>query len=177
MTEEWRNHPKLKRRFHAEFPGDVQVIIHDGGPRSTDRSPEVVWVTVTGFDGNDIFTGRVLNQPQQLTSVVQGAGIKFIVPSGEYLLMVTEKYLQERPDWIVRPCNQCGFDELFDVPSELIHVIFPDIYENENRSMVMFTSFCGVCGGVQVVQHKDARLESQHNDKQEEKKKWWRFWK
>ena len=174
MTQEWQNHPKLKGRFHPEFPDDVQVLVHDGGPRLTDRSPEGVWVTVTGCDDNDVFTGCVLNQPQQLTSVAQGAEIKFIAPSGEYLLMVTEKYLQERPNWNVQPCDQCGFDELFDAPSDLMRVIFPDV--PESASMEMFTSFCGVCGGVQIVQDKDAELEDLRTTQQEEKKSWWRFW-
>jgi hypothetical protein len=171
MTQTWRNHPKLQSRFHPEFPDDVEVLVHDGSPRLTDRSPEVVWVTVTGRDGNDIFTGRILNQPQQLTSVAQGAEIKFIAPSGEFLLMVTEKYLLERPNWNIQPCDQCGFDELFDAPSDLMRVIFPDI-----AAMEMFTSFCGVCGGVQVVLDKNAELEDQPTA-QQEKKRWWQFWK
>src|SRR5215471_14876033 len=29
----WREHPLLKSRFHPEFPDDLQVIVHDGGPR------------------------------------------------------------------------------------------------------------------------------------------------
>src|SRR6187399_1962076 len=109
----WRVHPKLQGRFHPDAPDDLQVLIHDGGPRLSDRTPEAVWVTVTGCDENDVFTGRVLNQPQHLQSIEQGTEIKFIAPSCRYLLMVTGKYLSERGNWNIQPCDQCGFDELF----------------------------------------------------------------
>ncbi len=172
MTKNWRDHPKLHGRFHPDAPDDVQVIVHDGGPRITDKAPEAVWVTVTGYD-YDFFTGRILNQPQELKSVSEGTQIKFLAPSGEHLLMVTDKYLLERPNWIIHPCNQCGLDELFDPPSDLISVIFPDT--PEGATMEMFTSFCGICGGAQVVQDKDAEIEDQSTVQQE--KKWWEFWK
>lgn len=172
MSQLWRDHPRLKGRFHPDAPDDVQVLVHDGGPRLTDSSPEAVWVTVTGCDADDVFTGHVLNQPQQLESVVQGTEIKFIAPSGDHLLMVTDRYLAERPMWIIQPCNQCGLDELFDAPSDLMRVIVPDI--PEGATMAMFTSFCGVCGGVQVVQ--DAKGEFPKSEEQPTKK-WWQFWK
>src|SRR5688572_7385786 len=76
----WRTHPKLKGRFLPEHPDDLQVIVHDGGPRITDRSPEAVWVTVTGCD-RDVFIGRVLNQPTQLRTVQQGQQIRFVMPA------------------------------------------------------------------------------------------------
>jgi hypothetical protein len=174
MTQPWRTHPKLRGRFHPDAPDDVQVLVHDGGPRLTDRSPEAVWVTVTDCNDDDIFTGRVLNHPQQLTSVRQGDEIKFIAPAGEHLLMVTDKYLQERPNWDVQPCSQCGLDELFDAPSDLMRVVFPDI--PEGATMEVFTSFCGVCGGVQVVQDKNVKFEDEPTA-QQDSKKWWQFWK
>jgi len=174
MTHAWHDHPKLERRFHPEAADDLQVLVHDGGPRLSDRSPELVWVTVTGCDSNDVFSGRVLNQPTQLTTVEQGTNIKFIAPSGKHLLMVTDKYIQERPNWIIHPCNQCGLDELFDAPSDLIRVVFPDL--PEGGSMGMFSSFCGVCGGVQVVQDKDLEIKDQPPI-QKSTKKWWQFWK
>ena len=37
---EWRDHPKLKGRFHESYPDDLQVMAHDGGPRLTDSRPE-----------------------------------------------------------------------------------------------------------------------------------------
>lgn len=173
ITHSCREHPKLKGRFHPDAPDDLQVLIHDGGPRLTDRSPEIVWVTISGCDG-DLFSGRILSQPQQLQTVREGTEIKFVAPSGDHLLMVTDKYLLERPNWNIQPCNQCGLNELFDAPSDLMRVIFPNIAAG--AAMGMFTSFCGICGGIQVVQSAStsASIQSMAEPAQ---KKWWQFWK
>ena len=173
MPREWRDHPKLRGRFHPEYPDDVQVIVHDGGPRLTNHRPELIWVRITHWDGS-LFHGTVLNQPEQLSSVLQGSEIQFLVPDGgEHPLMVTDKYLGERAFWIIQPCDKCGLSELFDAPSDLLRVVFrgapPD------SMMEMFTAFCGACGGVQLVQHRDAQLEEDSLEQQE--KKWWKFWK
>src|SRR5436190_6698032 len=113
----WRTHSKLKGRFHPEHPDDLQVIVHDGGPRITDTRPEAVWVTVTDCAG-DVFSGRVLNQPSQLRTVLQGQQIQFVMPEGsEHPVLVTEKYLRERPLWTIHACQKCGLAELFDAPS------------------------------------------------------------
>src|SRR5215470_6526221 len=126
-TMDWRAHPKLSGRFLAEHPDDLQVIVHDGGPRVTDRRPEAVWVTVTACEG-DVFTGCVLNQPTQLHTIRQGQQIRFVMPvGGEYPVLVTDKYLRERSGWVIHPCQTCGFSELFDAPSDLVRVVFPDI--------------------------------------------------
>ncbi len=77
----WREHPKLRGRFHPDCPDDLQVIVHDGHPAISRRSPEVVWVRVTGAEGAT-FTGVVLNRPVQLRSVGEGAEILFIIPGG-----------------------------------------------------------------------------------------------
>jgi len=159
QQNEWRQHPKLIGRMHADYPDDLQVMIHDGGSRLTSHHPEVVWVNITKCDGN-IFTGKVLNQPNQLTSVSKDSEILFIMPdSGQYPLLVTEKYLQERSEWLIQPCNKCGLSELFDPPSELIRVIFPNT--PTNSVINMFTTFCGVCGGIQGVQHNSYNLNSE----------------
>jgi hypothetical protein len=148
----WRTHPDLKGRFHPDFPDDVQVVIHDGGPRVTPHKPELVWVRVTDCTGS-LFSGRVLNAPTQLTTVHEDQDIQFLLPSGsKYLVMVTSKYLAERDQWIIHPCDKCGFTELFDAPSDLIRVIFPN--QPKGAAMEMFTSFCPMCGGVQVVERK-----------------------
>ncbi|MGC4043105.1 MAG: hypothetical protein QM758_04810 [Armatimonas sp.] len=173
MSNSWRSHPKLQGRFHPQAPDDVQVVVHDGGPRMTEHKPEIVWVRVTDV-ANDVFTGEVLNQPHHLTSVSQGAHIRFLVPvSGEYPLQVSEKYLAERSDWSIVPCERCGLSELFDAPSDLIRKIFPNA--PSDGAMGMFTSFCGFCGGVQIVRNK-ALGESSKGEEPAEKKKWWRFW-
>ena len=68
MSSDWREHPKLKGRFLQDYPDDLQVLIHDGGPRISRNPAEAVWVTVTGMAG-EVFRGRVLNQPHNLRSV------------------------------------------------------------------------------------------------------------
>jgi len=152
----WREDPKLRTRFHPDFPDDIQVLVHDGGLRTTDKRPEVVWVRVT--DGcSPWYVGTVLNQPLDLLSVHQGSTIHFVVPQGgEYPLMVTEQYIRERPDWLIEPCQRCGLTELFDAPSKLIEITFPDPVPDPPASekcpvMIIFSTFCGFCGGTLVV--------------------------
>ena len=170
---QWRTHPKLAGRFPAEHPDDLQVLVHDGGPRTTDRQPEAVWVTVTGCHG-DVFTARVLNQPSQLRTVRLGQLIQFIVPSGgEYPILVTEKYLRERPSWTIHSCETCGLAELFDAPSDLIRAIFPHI--PEGAVMEGFTSFCALCRGVQALEFNGT--DDTPSPSTSRAKAWWQFWK
>ena len=146
----WRTHPKLKEQFHPQYPDDLQVIVHDGGPRITDRRPEAVWVRVNGEE-NDVFSGHILNKPTQLRTIQQGQRIRFIMPAGaKHPVLGTEKYLAERPRWRIHPCQKCGFSELFDAPSDLMRVIFPNL--PAGAMMDSFTSFCPLCGGVQVIE-------------------------
>lgn len=153
MAQEWRTHTLLKTLFHPDFPDDLQVIVHDGGPRLTNRRPEAVWVRLHAAEAPDQVVGTVLNQPAQLTSVKLGQDVRCLVTaSAKFPVLVTAKYLAERGDWNVVPCNKCGFGELFDAPSDLMRVIFPN---NPPGSItVMFTSFCPPCGGIQVLQHR-----------------------
>ncbi|MFC1947873.1 hypothetical protein ACFLXY_08150 [Chloroflexota bacterium] len=149
---EWRTDKRLKGRFHEEYPDDLQVIVHDGGPRVTDRKPEVVWVRVTGCD-NDIFQGNVLNQPFHLQMVKEGDSIKFIIAEGiDFPLYVSEKYIEEKEEWVIRPCVKCGFSELFDPPSELAQKITPP---RENEETIVFTTFSCKCGGARLVSRKE----------------------
>lgn len=153
-ASEWRKHPALQKRFHSDHPDDLQVIVHDGAPRISDRKPELVWVTVIASNG-DIFTGKVLNRPSQLLTVSQDDEIVFIVPKdGHPPILAAEKYLRERPDWIIHPCEKCGLSELFEAPSQLMRVTFPDL--PDGFIMESFTTICGMCGGFQLVQHKNA---------------------
>ncbi len=169
----WRNHSKLKGQFLAEHPDDLQVIVHDGGPRITDRQSEAVWVTVIGCDG-DIFVGRVLNQPSQLRTVQQGQQIRFIMPVGsQHPLLVTDKYLRERAAWTIYPCKKCGFAELFDAPSDLMRVVFPHI--PEGAVMEAFTSFCPLCGGVQALEFRECNDQDVQTPLR--RKAWWQVWK
>jgi hypothetical protein len=173
VPHEWRKHPALQRRFHSEHADDLQVIVHDGGPRISDRKPELVWVTLTASHG-EVFTGKILNRPSQLQTVSQGDEIHFIVPkNGQQALRVTGKYLRERPDWLIHPCKNCGLSELFDAPSELMKATFPDL--PDDAVMESFTALCGMCGGFQLIQHKEAVLDQPLAE--ESHRRWWQFWK
>jgi hypothetical protein len=87
----WREHPRLERLFSPDYPDDLQVLVHDGGLGITKKRPELVWVTVTGMEG-EVFRGRVLNQPYHLQTVSRGSEIRFVMPEGsEHPIMATEK--------------------------------------------------------------------------------------
>jgi hypothetical protein len=173
----WREHARLKSLFHPDHPDDLQVFVHDGGPRFSRLPAEAVWVTVRGMDG-DVFRGRVLNQPHNLTCVQQGSEIKFVVADGaEFPVMVTDKYLRERNSWVIHSCRKCGFSELFDAPSDFIRVVFPN--QPAGAQMSMFTAFCPLCGGVQVVESRSdpsAGSEEHTPTPPARKRPWWRFW-
>jgi hypothetical protein len=126
MTGFWNDLvERLKRRKSDDFER-MQVILHDGGPRKTDRRPELVWVRVTGGAG-DLFNGVVLDKPTQLRKVRKGSKISFVLTkSGQRALQVSARYIEERSSWrLLAPCNQCGLSELFDPPSELVAETFP----------------------------------------------------
>jgi hypothetical protein len=179
MSGALREHPKLKGRFLPDHPDDLQVLVHDGGPRVTRNPAEAVWVTVIGIDG-DVFRGRVLNQPHNLRNVRQGSEIKFVVADGaEHPVMVTDKYLRERAAWLIHPCSKCGLSELFDAPSDLIRIIFPNT--PPDAQMSMFTSFCPLCGGVQGVESQACEGMGDREavspvGSAPAAKPWWRFW-
>jgi hypothetical protein len=157
MANEWRNHPNIAGRLTRQYPDDLQVVVHDGGPRMTDRRPEVVWVRVVGNHG-DVFSAKLLNQPNQLCSVKLGDSIEFVVPvTGKYPIQVRPKYMKERSAWIVAACEKCGLSELFDSPSDLIAKVFPNL--PPDAGMESFTAICGMCGGVQVVRRRSAKID------------------
>lgn len=175
----WRRHPSLRGRFHLESPDDLQVVVHDGGPRMSEHPPELVWVRVTGVVG-EVFYSRLLNQPHNLKSVRLGDTIQFLVPTGgKHPLMVTEKYLRERANWVVHPCRKCGLSELFDAPSDLISKIFPDI--PADAKLGTFTTFCPLCGGVQGAElhgfGREDEAPTPTREPETSEKKWWQFWK
>lgn len=150
VHHEWRYLPQLRGRLHPDYPDDIQVLVHDGGPRFTGRRPELVWARIVAA-APGVFTAEVLNQPRQLRSVHQGDRIQFVVPdSGDHPVMVRDKYLTERAAWIVHPCNGCGLSELFDAPSDLIPKVFPNMRPGD--TVEGFTVICGACHGVQVVE-------------------------
>jgi hypothetical protein len=170
----------LKGRFLPDHPDHVQVIVHDGGPQITRNEPEIIWVAVTGMDG-DLFWGRVLNQPHQLQTVHRDDEIKFVMPAGDapadllelvarrlrihppprtgWLapVLVTDKYLHERKAWTIHACDRCGLSELFDAPSDLIGVLFP--HSPPAAELSMFTARCPHCGGSQRVESRKSPTE------------------
>jgi hypothetical protein len=175
VATEWREHAMLKGRFLPDHPDHVQVIVHEGGPQITRNEPEIIWVAVTGMEG-DLFCGRVLNQPHQLQTVHRDDEIKFVMPGGDapaHLLelaarrlrihppprtgwlapvRVTDKYLREREAWVIHACDQCGLSELFDAPSDLIRALFP--HAAPDAEISMFTAPCPQCGGSQRVESR-----------------------
>lgn len=172
----WRTDQRLKGKFHPEYPDDIQVLVHEGGPYIAKHPPEVMWVRVTGSQ-EGIFLGIILNQPYGLSNITEGSIIKFMMPSGgEHPILVTDKYLEERDRWLIHPCDKCGLTELFDAPSDYFRVMFPNVPEDEIT--VSFTSRCGACGeGHQVVENKEAKGEKEFLSPQNAAKRWWQFWK
>jgi hypothetical protein len=173
MTTPWRNDPDLQGKLHPQHPDDVQVIVHDGEPRRTQKSPEACWVRITGTDGvlrspiaqrgatsaptpasvqwieRTIYTGQFLNQPHALSSVREGASIRFVhAPGIPNPLMITPGYESERPRWAVTPCDRCGADQLLDPMSVMARTRFPDA--PAGAVPVAFTAFCP-CGGTMML--------------------------
>ena len=68
--------------------------------------PELIWVRVTECQ-DEVFSGLLLDKPLHLHGVSLGSVIQFIVPGGgQYPLLVTPKYLQERSSWrLLTPCT------------------------------------------------------------------------
>jgi hypothetical protein len=154
----WRDDVLLKGRFLPDYPDDLQVIVHDGGPRITEAAPELVWAHLNGMTKDGHFTAVVHNKPHGLKGVTAGGQIQFMMkPSWEHPVQVRDEYLKERLDWKILACDKCGFDELFDPPSALMAKIFSNVPADAKPEA--FTSFCPLCGGVQMVGHKDANLE------------------
>jgi hypothetical protein len=118
----------------------------------------LVWVRVTGAE-DDRFRARLLNQPHHLKTVCQGDEVYFVVADGcEHPIRVTDKYLRERPQWDIIPCRQCGLSELFDAPSDLIRVVFPNT--PAGATMNMFTARCPLCGGFLGVKSRESPVQA-----------------
>ncbi|RJS25174.1 hypothetical protein DRW03_08675 [Corallococcus sp. H22C18031201] len=173
----WRKDPQLQGLFHASYPNDLQVMVHDGDPHRTQRRPEMIWVRVlraepgsvrlvsTSSDqdspvpvdvplGAWVYVARLLNAPHQLREVRQGEEIRFITGPGlSHPLHVTAQYLQERANWRITPCDKCGWSEAFDPPSVMARFRFPDM--PPDSEVKTFSSFCSLCGGAQLLAHED----------------------
>ncbi len=152
----WRTDPGLQGRFHAQFPDDLQVLVHDGEPRRTGKRTELCWVRVVaeearlaapagaGEAATRIYVGELLNKPHGLSTVTAGERIRFVpAPGGRHPLYVTAAYLAERGEWDIAPCSSCGLAETLDPPTVMAQTRFPDAGET---APVMFTAHCALCG-------------------------------
>jgi hypothetical protein len=169
----WRQQSELAGLFHPEFPDDLQVVVHDGEPRRSQRPPEACWVRVTGIAGTlnapiatasqsppfkraetrtlsrTIFQGVLLNTPHGLTTIRQGAPLLFVRAAGvPHPLQVSDLYLRERVSWGFVPCDKCGADETFDPVSVMAKTRFPTA--PAGAVPLMFSAFC-LCGGTMTI--------------------------
>ena len=157
----WHRDALLAGKFHAQYPDDIQALVHDGDPRRTRRGPELCWVRLLRVDraptrqvvsdyepSRHVYIAELLNQPHTLEPVKRGARVKVISVHGlPHPLHVTDEYLREREQWSITPCDRCGASECFDPPSVMARVRFPDA--PADSIIEAFTSFCSHCGGIQ----------------------------
>jgi hypothetical protein len=175
MAFPWREHVRLRGHFHPEHPDDLQILLHDGGPQFTDVRPELLWVRV-GDAELPVFVSTLLNDPARLVTVRRGQTVRFIVPErGPHPLMVTREYLADRPFWRIHACDKCQLTELFDPPSLLARKSVPHL--PEGAQTVNFTTACGFCGGVQVVERRVSISGDMGSQVKVETRSWWQFWR
>jgi hypothetical protein len=162
----WRHDPALIGRFHVRFPDDLQVVVHDGEPRRTERRAESCWVRIDASDDGAprpvdgqpaqrrVYGATLLNQPHYLTSIKAGDRLRLLAaPGGAAPLMVTDDYLAERPAWRVTPCDGCGLHEGLDPPSVMAATRFPDL--DPDARPIMFTARCTACSGMLGLERVD----------------------
>lgn len=197
----WRSDPSLQGRFLPEHPDDLQVMVHDGEPRRTKRTPEACWVRVTGIAGTmrlptappnvpqpvpshaiqwserTVYVGTLLNTPKQLTTVREGAPIQFIhAPGLPNPLLVTAEYQRERPMWCFVPCTGCGADQALDPMTTMARTRFPDA--PAGAVPIAFSAFCP-CGGTMLLSMLDrasAPRGAPSAGASAPAKPWWKFW-
>lgn len=198
----WRADPDLQGRFHPQHPDDLQVIVHDGEPRRTQRGPEACWVRVTGIAGSlrlptappnvpppvpghalqwserTIYVGTLLNAPARLTTVREGDPIPFIhAPGLPHPLYITPEYQHERPSWCFVPCTGCGADQALDPMTTMARTRFPDA--PAGTIPIAFSAFCP-CGGTMLLSMIDGGSArpagSPPPAPAAPAKPWWKFW-
>lgn len=178
MNETWRNDPLLKEKFHPDYPDDIQVLIHAGNPRFSRKRPELVWVRVTqSHEG--CYIGTLLNAPQQLDNLRQGDAVFFMAAeSSPHPFLVDHDYVEDRKKWIISPCDKCGFSEMFQPPSEKAAAFMKENEIPDGNTPLMLTTFCPLCGGVQVLGKVGTEAEAQvRGFNPFKKRKWWQFWR
>jgi hypothetical protein len=164
----WHHDPLLVGKFHPEFPDDVQTYVHDGDPRRTRVGPELCWVRLLKVEraptrrlastdvepSRHVYLGDLLSTPHSLKTVKRGDRVKVISVHGlAHPLHVTDDYLREREEWTIAPCDRCGATEVFDPPSVMVKLRFPDA--PPGSIIERFTTFCSLCGGMQELSRVD----------------------
>jgi hypothetical protein len=181
MAAPWRNDPLLVGRFHPKHPDDLEVVVHEGGPRLCAIPPELMWVRLhdVALMGPErrAYRGVLLNSPHRLPNVQSGEEILVLPAKGSpHPIRTSALYLEERAQYDVWPCKKCGFSELFDAPSALIAKIFPNL--QEGSLMARFTTYCPLCGGVQeVVASASAQEAESDMDRTKPPQRWLESWK
>ena len=151
---DWQQNPELQGRMHPQYPSDLQVVVHLGGPHTSSQGFELLWIRITGFEAG-VYRGDLLEQPQKLSGLSEGDQIRFLVPSNvrQNPVLVTDAYLSEIPDWEVSGCRGCGSSILLDPPSALIRSAIPGLPPGAFPEA--FSALCGLCGGAQPVRRSD----------------------
>ena len=170
----WKEHPILKPLIPPGYPDDVPAIVHEGF-RAATTSPEKVWIRISDMS-NSILTATLLNSPHQLPSLTEGNTYLFQISSAGIPVLVSDSYLKEIVDWrFAIPCKKCGNDVLFDNPSTIMRIAFPNM--PANSTMDAFSTFCPLCSDPIVLRHKDTPEEEDESPSFAKPKKWYEFWK
>ncbi|PQO43553.1 hypothetical protein [Blastopirellula marina] len=152
----WRSDPII-RRVAVNYPLDqIEMLLHDGGLPLSQNKPEVCLVEIEAMPSPGLFQGKVRGTVEHLPNVQTGDNVQFVLSDAmECGVLVTKTMLNERSNWSVFPCKQCGFDELLAPPSKLIPALYPDLPAEPQT----FTSVCGLCGGEQFVTHGSLNIQ------------------
>jgi hypothetical protein len=199
----WRTDPNLQGKFHPQFADDLQVMVHDGEPRRTNKQPEACFVRVTSVVGvlrmphapqntpppvpssmlqwtqRPIYRGTLLNQPFGLTTVKQNQTIEFVTSPGlPHPLQISLQYAQERVKWCLEPCTGCGADQTLDPMTEMAKTRFPNL--DHGSIPVAFSAFCP-CGGTLALVSAEVPIAAAVLPTVEVRmtsgaKPWWKFW-
>jgi hypothetical protein len=104
----WHDDPALEGRFHADYPDDVQMLIHNGSFRFTRNAPEVVWVRITSrmeFERDDgkqatAYKATLLNQPHHLEGFEKGDDVLFLADADyEHTVYATREVCASAPEF------------------------------------------------------------------------------
>lgn len=196
-TSPWRTDATIAGGFRADLPDDLQVVVHDGEPRRTQKGPEGCWVRATGVHATlkfpvmrkdtkmplhasaaqwierTVYRGTLLNQPHHLTETRKDGEVLFLhAPGLPHPLQVRAAYLAERARWAFAPCDKCGADQALDPPTVMAKTRFPDA--PGGAVPIAFSAFC-VCGGTMMLTLLEGAIPEAAAPPTE-KKPWWKFW-